>query len=85
MVKKFRKKPVVIEAIQFTGTAENLAALSEFTYGSTQRPLRYDPNKNTLVIETLEGDIIQLICFGYQPMQTKEGQPVEQGAGSLVW
>ena len=32
MVKKFRKKPVVIEAIQFTGTAENLAALSEFTY-----------------------------------------------------
>lgn len=27
---KYRKKPVVIEAVQFTGTPENIAELSEF-------------------------------------------------------
>ena len=52
--KKYRKKPVVIEAILFTGTPENLADLSDFT----GRTLRYDPNKHTLIIETLEGDML---------------------------
>ena len=49
---RFRKKPVVIEAIQFIGTSENLAELSKFI---TQRTLRYDPAKEQIVIETLEG------------------------------
>jgi len=52
---KFRKKPIVIEAIQFTGTNENLAELSKFV---GQRTLRYDPAKAQIIIETLEGNHI---------------------------
>jgi len=50
---KFRKKPVVIEAIQFTGSTANIAEISAFV---TQRELRHDPANETLIIETLEGD-----------------------------
>ncbi|WP_414462961.1 hypothetical protein [Hyphomicrobium sp. DY-1] len=61
---KFRKKPVVIEAIQFTGGAENRHAVLEFTGVAA-------PNASTiywrsgtndhageLVIRTLEGDLV---------------------------
>lgn len=49
MIKKFRKKPVTIEAIQWLGT--NLSEIDDFAGGSIA-------NKGTtLVIHTLEGDM----------------------------
>lgn len=47
---KFRKKPVVIEAIQFTG--ENQSQINKFT-DSKSRVSGY--NNNKIEIETLEG------------------------------
>jgi hypothetical protein len=61
MIALFRKKPVVIEAIQFKDTAESIAAISDFTndtitvsYGEGQTPGKYDVP--ILTIPTLEGD-----------------------------
>lgn len=51
---RFRTRPIVIEAIQFIGTSENLVELSEFV---AQRVLCYDPAKEQIVIETREGDL----------------------------
>ena len=49
MIKKFRKKPVTIEAIQWTG--KNLSEIDNFVGGSIV-------NKGTiLIIHTLEGDM----------------------------
>ena len=49
MIKKFRKKPVTIEAIQWTG--KNLSEIDNFVGGSIA-------NKSTiLIIHTLEGDM----------------------------
>lgn len=49
MIKKFRKKPVTIEAIQWMGT--NLSEIDDFMSGSVE-------NKGiTLIIHTLEGDM----------------------------
>lgn len=49
MIKKYRKKPVTIEAIQWLET--NLSEIDDFVGGSIA-------NKgNTLVIHTLEGDM----------------------------
>ncbi len=55
MANKFRKKPVVIEAIQFDASSKNLAILSEFV---AQRTLHFDPEKEQVVIKTLEGEHI---------------------------
>lgn len=46
---KFRKKSIVIEAIQFTGT--NSGELHEFSNGAIQEPV----GKDYMEIETLEG------------------------------
>ena len=49
MIKKFRKKPVIIEAIQWNG--KNLTEIDNFVGGSIA-------NKSTiLIIHTLEGDM----------------------------
>ena len=49
MIKKYRKKPVTIEAIQWTGT--NLSEIDNFMGATVE-------NKGkTLVIHTLEGDM----------------------------
>ena len=49
MYKKYRKKPVTIEAIQWTG--KNLSEIDNFVGGSIA-------NKDTiLIIHTLEGDM----------------------------
>ena len=49
MNKKYRKKPVIIEAIQWTG--KNLSEIDDFMGGTVE-------NKGTtLVIYTLEGEI----------------------------
>ena len=49
MIKKYRKKPVVIEAIQWIGN--NLSEIDNFI-GRT-----VDNKETTLVIHTLEGDM----------------------------
>ncbi len=54
---KYRKKPVIIEAIKFLNTAESLSALSEFI-GDTIKVDHSNPDKPTLKIDTLEGQHI---------------------------
>ena len=50
MVKQYRKKPVVIEAVQFTGS--NQAELTEFTKDAIHT--KFD---GTSYVPTLEGDM----------------------------
>jgi hypothetical protein len=52
---KFRKKPVVIEAIQFQDTAATITAISDFTNQTIK--VNYGPDSPTLTIPTLEGDM----------------------------
>lgn len=52
MIKKYRKKPVVIEAIQFTGT--NIRDCAEFLGKSYKEG---HSESNEIVIHTLEGDM----------------------------
>ena len=52
-MKKYRKKPVIIEAVQYNG--ENIAEISEFV---TNRGMSFD---GELKIETLEGTMIASI------------------------
>ena len=49
MIKKFRKKPVIIEAIQWNG--ENLSEINEFTKNEVEN------HESVLIIPTLEGDM----------------------------
>lgn len=54
---KYRKKPVVIEAIQFNGI--NFKEIEEFTLGNGKRHITYEGNvpieTNYIEITTLEG------------------------------
>ena len=50
---KFRKKPVVIEAIQYDGSSESMKEISAMS----DREIRWMSNNNTIVIETLEGNM----------------------------
>lgn len=57
MVKKYRKLPVVIEAIEFS--RDNLAEVLEFTNNTAKYIAERCPNgKIQLIIPTLEGDHI---------------------------
>lgn len=49
MIKKYRKKPVTIEAIQWNG--ENLFEIDKFTQGKVKN------HESVLIIPTLEGDM----------------------------
>ena len=49
MVKKYRKKPVIIEAVQWNG--KNLTEIDNFVGGSLKIEV------SSLVIHTLEGDM----------------------------
>lgn len=51
---KFRRKPVVMEAIQYTGGIMGFHAIHEFV-GKALIPYILDPSKGDLGIETLEG------------------------------
>lgn len=53
MVQKFRKKPVVIEALQWTG--ENIENMRAFARSSVIINNREEWSKPTLQIRTLEG------------------------------
>ncbi len=55
MAKRYRKKPIVIEAVQFKATTESFNEI--LAMGLT----RFSPGvmgSNTFIIETLEGDLI---------------------------
>ena len=54
MPNKYRKRPVIIKAVQWTG--DNIEAIRELTVDSpTKRNLHLDLDENCLFIETLEG------------------------------
>ena len=55
MVKKYRKKPVVIEALQFIDEADRLVELSEFIDNQDLRVSYQNPENPELKLETLEG------------------------------
>lgn len=52
---KYRKKPVVIEAIRFFDDEDTLSTLSEFVNNQDLRISYNDPDNPRLKIETLEG------------------------------
>ena len=52
---KYRKKPVVIEAIPFIDNADRIIEIQEFMGGDTIRVNYEDKNNPYLKIETLEG------------------------------
>jgi hypothetical protein len=55
---KFRKKPVVIDAIQFIDDeSETLIKIHQFMDASDLRISYAIPNKPVIIIETLEGDM----------------------------
>ena len=51
---KFRKKPVVIEAEQFTDTSDSVSEIMELAGGKT---LTWHVHNHTLSIPTLEGNM----------------------------
>lgn len=53
-MKKYRKKPVIIEAVQFTGN--NVDEILEFAKNSFN-----NPSTNEMMIPTLEGNMIASI------------------------
>jgi hypothetical protein len=58
MIKKYRKKPVVVEAIQYLGE-ENIFQVQEwFKKNKSSRDLIYKPETNEYYIKTLEGEYI---------------------------
>jgi hypothetical protein len=55
---RYRKKPVEIEAVQFTGTGESCTEITEFLGGSHSGKQRWNSTTNTGgVILTLEGEM----------------------------
>jgi len=55
---KFRKKPVVIEAVQFLGTGDSCSEISEFLGGNYAHNHRWkDITYEGGFIKTLEGDM----------------------------
>lgn len=52
---KYRKKPVVIEAIQFIDDADRIMEIHEFLGGDTMRVNYGDKDNPYIKIETLEG------------------------------
>lgn len=55
-VKKYVKKPIVIEAMVFEDTVDCLAELSEFM-GNKEVRVSYVESEPKLLIETLEGKL----------------------------
>lgn len=53
MVQKYRKKPVVIEAVQFFDDAATIATISDFV--GVDLRVNYENNLPRMFIETLEG------------------------------
>lgn len=59
MMSKFRKKPVVIEAVQFVSDVEEILGWVNGVSGKTQASFGYtDKDQPVIFIETLEGVMI---------------------------
>lgn len=56
MIKKYQKKHVVIEAVQYTGSMDNLDEIKEFAHASL---ISFDGD--FITIHTLEGDMLASI------------------------
>ena len=54
---KYRKKPVVIEALQFLDEPQRLTELSSFIDDQPLRVSYKDPENPKLILQTLEGEI----------------------------
>ena len=50
---KYRKKPVIVEVVQFTG--KNISEISEFTQAHDRNDMDFDVDKQEFYIDTLEG------------------------------
>ena len=57
MIKKYRKKPLTIEAIQFADNADCILAIHKFIWQETTRVNYEDKDNPYIKIETLEGTI----------------------------
>jgi hypothetical protein len=57
-MKKYRKKPVIIEAIQWDGTWETSFDVIQFCEGNAFRRSDIDNKREYLYIKTLEGEHI---------------------------
>lgn len=57
MIKKYRKKPLTIEAIQFADNADCIFAIHKFIGQETTRVNYEDKDNPYIKIETLEGTI----------------------------
>ena len=70
MIKKYKKKPVVIEAIEFTGSSENISLISDFI----DKELIWNVG-NELVFNTKEGDMVASIgdFIIKEPYDTERG------------
>lgn len=55
MIKKYKKKPIVIEAIQFVDTTERIEEIFKFMNNETMRVDYSVYNHPAILIETLEG------------------------------
>lgn len=55
MVKRYMKKPIIIEALQFEDTAERLEELSYFVDNQDLKVTYKDPKNPKLLLKTLEG------------------------------
>ena len=56
LMKRYRKKPVVIEAMQWDGTAEGATPIIDWVLATGQRSARYDDQHEPCIqIDTLEG------------------------------
>jgi hypothetical protein len=54
MILKARKKPIIVEAVQFTGEPENVFFLEEWSNKQVFVSARYP---DVLYVETLEGQV----------------------------
>lgn len=65
MVKKFMKRPVVIKACQFTpdiaDNDEKIIELASWCNGGVNWSINNDKQKRTIVIKTLEGEMIATV------------------------
>lgn len=60
-MKQYKKKPVVIEAIQFVDDAERILEIQEFMGGGLLRVNYEDPENPFIRIETLEGEMKAMV------------------------
>lgn len=57
-MKKYRKKPAVIEAIQFISLDKNKFEVAEFLKGSGHFEIYFNHDSGTMDIATLEGTMV---------------------------